>query len=90
MSNKPIAPSCERNQHSILQVLQKIVLDTDQNLLEIGSGTGQHAIFMAPAFSNLHWHTSDLLENRAEISIGVITTTHWQKSTALGLLVPGN
>jgi cyclopropane fatty-acyl-phospholipid synthase-like methyltransferase len=62
---KPFAPSCERNQTVILDVLQSIITVDDKHLLEIGSGTGQHAIFMAPNFSHLQWHTSDLKENHA-------------------------
>lgn len=67
--SKPVAPACERNQQSILDVLQKIIVKTDRNLLEVGSGTGQHAVFMAPEFSHLHWHTSDLVENHCGIEM---------------------
>lgn len=61
--NKPFAPSCERNQEPILEVLKGLIHEDDKHLLEIGSGTGQHAVFMAPHFPNLQWHTSELLEN---------------------------
>jgi cyclopropane fatty-acyl-phospholipid synthase-like methyltransferase len=60
--NKPYAPSCERNQDVILHVLKSIISSTDNHLLEIGSGTGQHAVFMAPNFPWLQWHTADLKE----------------------------
>lgn len=65
---KPNAPSCERNQGVILEVLKTIIKSTDKNLLEIGSGTGQHAVFMASHFPELLWHTSDLLENHCGIN----------------------
>ncbi len=66
---KPFAPSCERNQTVILNVLQSIICVKDKHLLEIGSGTGQHAVFMAPYFPQLQWHTSDLEENHAGINM---------------------
>ena len=59
-ANKPFAPSCERNQEVILDVLKSVIKPTDKHLLEIGSGTGQHAVFMAPNFPLLQWHTADL------------------------------
>ncbi len=66
---KPFAPSCERNQQVILDVLKDVIKPTDKHLLEIGSGTGQHAAFMAPNFPHLQWHTSDLLENHSGINM---------------------
>ena len=66
---KPFAPSCERNQSVILDVLQSIITLDDKHLLEIGSGTGQHAVYMAPHFPHLNWHTSDLKENHAGIKM---------------------
>ena len=66
---KPFAPSCERNQSVILDVLQSIITVDDKHLLEIGSGTGQHAVFMAPHFSHLQWHTADLKQNHVGINM---------------------
>ena len=66
---KPFASSCERNQKVILNVLQSIITVDDKHLLEIGSGTGQHAVFIAPHFPHLNWHTSDLEENHAGIKM---------------------
>lgn len=66
---KPFAPSCERNQSVILDVLKNIISPTDKHLLEIGSGTGQHAVFMAENFPILQWHTADLLENHVGINM---------------------
>ncbi len=68
-TKKPFAPSCERNQQVILDVLKRIIKSTDKNLLEIGSGTGQHAVFMVPHFPDLQWHTSDLKENHLGIDM---------------------
>lgn len=35
------------------------LFSSTQNVLEIGSGTGQHAIYFAEKLPHLHWHTSD-------------------------------
>jgi SAM-dependent methyltransferase len=59
---KPDAPSCLRNREPILEVLRDHFADR-RNVLEIGSGTGQHAIFFAAALSHLSWQTSEQLEN---------------------------
>ncbi|MCF8177283.1 MAG: DUF938 domain-containing protein [Sulfuritalea sp.] len=64
--SKPEAPSCVRNQEPILAVLRDHFADR-QNVLEIGSGTGQHAVFFAAALSHLNWQTSERTENLAGI-----------------------
>lgn len=63
---KPFAESCEQNKHAIFAVLQNY-LPARRHLLEIGSGTGQHAVFFAAQFPHLHWQTSDQLENHPGI-----------------------
>ena len=73
---KPFAPSCERNQEVILDALKSIIKPIDNNLLEIGSGTGQHAVYMAPHFPELFWHTSDLKENHAGINMWIDESNH--------------
>lgn len=60
--NKPYSPSCERNQEPILAVLHVAFADRAR-VLEIGSGTGQHAVRFASALPNLVWQTSDRVEN---------------------------
>ncbi len=64
--SKPEAPSCVRNQEPILAVLRNHFADR-QNVLEIGSGTGQHAVFFAAALSHLSWQTSERPENLSGI-----------------------
>jgi cyclopropane fatty-acyl-phospholipid synthase-like methyltransferase len=59
---KPHAPSCERNREPILDVLRDHFADC-REVLEIGSGTGQHAIFFAAALPHLNWQASDRPEN---------------------------
>lgn len=63
---KPFAPACERNQDPILEVLRRNLSDRHR-VLEISSGTGQHAVHFAPAFPDAIWQTSDLEENLAGI-----------------------
>jgi cyclopropane fatty-acyl-phospholipid synthase-like methyltransferase len=59
---KPHAPSCDRNRDPILAVLRQHFADR-REVLEIGSGTGQHAVHFAGALTHLRWQTSELEEN---------------------------
>jgi cyclopropane fatty-acyl-phospholipid synthase-like methyltransferase len=59
---KPYAPACDRNREPILAVLREAFADR-REVLEIGSGTGQHAIFFAEHLPHLIWQTSDRAEN---------------------------
>ena len=59
---KPHSPSCERNREPILDVLRKHYADR-RHVLEIGSGTGQHAVHFATALPLLNWQCSDRAEN---------------------------
>ncbi len=63
---KPDAPSCERNREPILAVLRDHFVDR-RAVLEIGSGTGQHAVFFAAALPHLRWQASDRSGNLAGI-----------------------
>jgi cyclopropane fatty-acyl-phospholipid synthase-like methyltransferase len=62
MTDKPFAPACERNRDPILAVLRPHFADRSR-VLEIGSGTGQHAVHFAAAMPFLVWQTSDMAEN---------------------------
>ena len=57
--HKPFSPACERNQDAILEVLRERFEDRTR-VLEIGSGTGQHAVHFALALPHLVWQTSDV------------------------------
>jgi len=59
---KPYAPACDRNREPILGVLRHSFADR-KRVLEIGSGTGQHACAFAPELAHLEWQTSDVAEN---------------------------
>jgi cyclopropane fatty-acyl-phospholipid synthase-like methyltransferase len=63
---KPFAEACEKNRAPILEAL-RVELAGKTRLLEIGSGTGQHAVYFAPEFPGLVWQTSDLAEAHAGI-----------------------
>ena len=43
---KPYAESCDQNRDPIIQVLKHVFSHT-KSVLEIGSGTGQHAVYFA-------------------------------------------
>jgi len=55
---KPYSEACERNKGPILAVLQEHFADRSE-VLEIGSGTGQHAVHFAQALPHLVWQTAD-------------------------------
>ncbi|MAD46662.1 MAG: methylase [Oceanospirillaceae bacterium] len=61
-NNLPVAESCLRNQQAIYEVLSQELAD-DAVVLELGSGTGQHAAFMTPRLPRLRWQPSELAEN---------------------------
>jgi cyclopropane fatty-acyl-phospholipid synthase-like methyltransferase len=67
MLDKPFSEYSERNGGAILEVL-KDEFSSCMTVLEIGSGTGQHAIRFAGALPNLSWQTSDLAENHDGIN----------------------
>lgn len=59
---KPHSPACERNREPILAVLREHFADR-RRVLEIGSGSGQHAVHFAAALPQLSWQSSDRAEN---------------------------
>jgi hypothetical protein len=67
MFDKPFSQACENNKQPILNVLKRVLADR-KNLLEIGSGTGQHAAYFAPRLAHLEWHTSDMPDKHLGIA----------------------
>lgn len=65
---KPFSQACENNQAPILAVLRRHV-GAAGTLLEIGSGTGQHAVFMARHLPQLQWQPTDVAENLPGIEL---------------------
>ena len=56
--NKPYSESCDQNRDSILAVIEPILRNCS-SLLEIGSGTGQHAVYFSQHLPQIIWQTSD-------------------------------
>lgn len=66
-TNKLFSAACERNASVILDAITPF-LQNNRHLLEIGSGTGQHAVFFSHHLPHLIWQTSDRLENHPSIN----------------------
>ncbi len=49
---KPYSEACEENKQPILVVLERVFAGS-RNVLEIGSGTGQHAVYFGAALGHL-------------------------------------
>ena len=67
---KPFSEACEENKLPILTVLKHYFRSVEQ-VLEIGSGTGQHAVFFASQLPKLQWICSDRAENLAGIQLWI-------------------
>jgi SAM-dependent methyltransferase len=78
--NKPFSQACENNKRPILAVLRTAFASVD-SVLEIGSGTGQHAVFFAAEMPWLRWQPSDCAENLPGIRA-------WCRDAALANLLP--
>ena len=81
IDNKIHAPACNRNREPILSELKRILQSSSGSLLEIGSGTGQHATYFAPSFPKISWQPSDLPENLDNIEL-------WRKEATLSNIKP--
>lgn len=73
--------ACENNKKSILSILQG-AFSASKNVLEIGSGTGQHAVFFSEHLPHVMWQPSDLLVNHYSINY------RKEQSTLTNLLSP--
>jgi SAM-dependent methyltransferase len=58
----PFSEACERNKEPILGVLGESFAELS-TVLEIGSGTGQHAVHFARRLPHLDWQPTDRVEN---------------------------
>lgn len=83
---KPFSQACENNKQPILNVLHRI-LKNQKHVLEIGSGTGQHAVYFAENLPEVIWQTSDLLINHAGINqwIDNATTSNVKRPLVINL-----
>lgn len=64
---KPFSQACENNRGPIFTVLETYFADCSR-VLEIGSGTGQHAVYFAERLPHVIWQTSDLAVNHPGIN----------------------
>jgi SAM-dependent methyltransferase len=78
--SKAYSVACERNREPILAVLRDVLAGC-RSVLEIGSGTGQHAVHFGAHLPHLIWQASDLPHNHASIIA-------WQREAQLPNLPP--
>lgn len=82
---KRYSPACDKNKQAILNALKPFLVKQSNNkpcrLLEIGSGTGQHAVFFAEHLPYVEWQPSDVHGQLASIQA-------WQKEANLANLLP--
>lgn len=64
--DRPYSAACDRNRDPILAVLREHFADR-RHVLEIGSGTGQHAVHFGAALPRVTWQTADLPAHHAGI-----------------------
>ncbi|WP_435104978.1 DUF938 domain-containing protein [Arhodomonas sp. AD133] len=57
-TRKPFSQACENNKAPILEVLRTVFVDPGL-VLEIGSGTGQHAVHFAAGLPHRVWQPTD-------------------------------
>ena len=81
MSAARIAPAAERNKGPILEVLKR-VLPASGIVLEIASGTGQHAVHFAQGLPDVRWQPSDPDEASRE------SIAAWRGKAGLPNLLP--
>lgn len=73
--DKPFSQACENNKLPILNVLEAFFSDVT-DVLEVGSGTGQHSVHFATHLAHLQWHCSDREVNHSGI-------LQWHQEAAL-------
>jgi hypothetical protein len=66
----PFSEACERNKEPILGVLREAFAELS-GVVEIGSGTGQHAVHFTRRLSHLDWQPTDRTENLATLAARV-------------------
>lgn len=86
MDDLPFSQACENNKTVILDVLKRY-LEKTKSLLEIGGGTGQHAVFFAEKLPHLNWQSSDIPENVANLNLRLAKTSLANTPAAISLNV---
>lgn len=77
---KPFAESCEENKQVILEQL-RLLFEQSECCLEIGSGTGQHAVHFSKHLPDIKWQPTELAENIDGINL-------WLHEAALDNVLP--
>ena len=80
MTSKQFSPASARNREPILAALRPL-LEGCRSVLEIGSGTGQHAVYFGAALPDMLWQCSDLPVNHP----GILA---WLQEAALSNVLP--
>jgi len=67
-AERPFSPAVERNKKYILEKLQSYYTGKPKKILEIGSGTGQHALYFTKKMPNLRWTATDKKESIVDMN----------------------
>ena len=70
MNNKPFSQACENNKQPILNVINSYLKAGDQ-VMEIGSGTGQHAVYFCQQLPEVNWIPCEIPENMNTLAVGL-------------------
>lgn len=65
------SPACERNKASIEKQLNRYLSDC-KSVIEIGSGSGQHAMYFASKHAQLRWYTTEMSNNLMSLSTNLV------------------
>jgi cyclopropane fatty-acyl-phospholipid synthase-like methyltransferase len=65
--NNEFSTACERNKKPILSVLKEVITKDNKRVLEIGSGSAEHAVYFAQNLKDIVWTTSDMASGHAKI-----------------------
>jgi len=68
VTDKPFSESCVQNREPIMAVLRELFADRS-HVLEVGSGTGQHAVYFGIELPHLRWQTADVPQHHAGIRL---------------------
>ena len=77
---KPYSGACDQNREPILSVLETLLANA-KTVLEIGTGTGQHAVYFGEKLPHLLWQCSD----QAQYHEGIQS---WLNEAALANVLP--
>lgn len=80
MSSKPYSQACENNKAPIFDVIRRYMTEPG-TVLEIGSGTGQHAVHMAKGLPHVIWQPTDMAAHLPGIEA-------WRLDSGLGNVLP--